>query len=162
MWRVTYSVSPRTPEGGQAGKGDKPLPLHIPSYCWLPQRGGMWRVIYLVSPRTPEGGQAEKGDKPSSLHILRSRDAHTQLSLATSDRENVASRLFGKPPNPRRGTSWKRRQTSSFTHTLLSRYTYPAVAGYLQKGNCSDQRRVIRCLRETRRRGTIETQGELW
>jgi len=30
---------------------------------------------------------------------------HTQLSLATSERGNVASRLFGKPPNPRRGTS---------------------------------------------------------
>ncbi|WP_448825649.1 phosphinothricin acetyltransferase [Capnocytophaga ochracea] len=29
MWRVVYSVSPRTPEGGQAGKDDKPLPLHI-------------------------------------------------------------------------------------------------------------------------------------
>ena len=29
MWRVIYSVSPRTPEGGQAGKGDKPPPLHI-------------------------------------------------------------------------------------------------------------------------------------
>ncbi|MFC2354082.1 MAG: phosphinothricin acetyltransferase [Capnocytophaga ochracea] len=26
MWRVIYSVSPRTPEGGQAGKGDKPPP----------------------------------------------------------------------------------------------------------------------------------------
>ncbi|WP_254425482.1 phosphinothricin acetyltransferase [Capnocytophaga sp. oral taxon 864] len=24
-----YSVSPRTPEGGQAGKGDKPPPSHI-------------------------------------------------------------------------------------------------------------------------------------
>ena len=47
----------------------KPPPLHIPSYCWLPQRGGMWRVIYSVSPRTPEGGQAEKGDKPLPLHI---------------------------------------------------------------------------------------------
>ena len=28
MWRVIYSVSPRTPEGGQAGKGDKPPPLY--------------------------------------------------------------------------------------------------------------------------------------
>ncbi|WP_289012765.1 phosphinothricin acetyltransferase, partial [uncultured Capnocytophaga sp.] len=36
-----------------------------------------------VSPRTPEGGQAGKGDKPPPLHILRSRGAHTQLSLAT-------------------------------------------------------------------------------
>ena len=29
MWRVIYWVSPRTPEGGQAGKGDKPPPLYI-------------------------------------------------------------------------------------------------------------------------------------
>ncbi|MEB3016387.1 phosphinothricin acetyltransferase [Capnocytophaga ochracea] len=29
MWRVIYSVNPRTPEGGQAGKGDKPPSLHI-------------------------------------------------------------------------------------------------------------------------------------
>ncbi|WP_410500919.1 phosphinothricin acetyltransferase [Capnocytophaga ochracea] len=29
MWRVIYSVSPRTPEGGQAGKGDRPPSLHI-------------------------------------------------------------------------------------------------------------------------------------
>ncbi|UZD42140.1 phosphinothricin acetyltransferase [Capnocytophaga ochracea] len=39
--------------------------------------------MYSVSPRTPEGGQAGKGNKPPLLHILRSRDAHTQLSLAT-------------------------------------------------------------------------------
>ena len=38
--------------------------------------------------------------------------SHTQLLLAISMRGNVASYLFGKPPNPRRGTSWKRRQTS--------------------------------------------------
>ncbi|EJF45464.1 hypothetical protein [Capnocytophaga ochracea] len=43
----------------------------------------MWQVIYSVSPRTPEGGQAGKGDKPPPLHILRSRGAHTQLSLGT-------------------------------------------------------------------------------
>ncbi|WP_258868739.1 phosphinothricin acetyltransferase [Capnocytophaga ochracea] len=49
----------------------------------------MWRVIYLVSPRTPEGGQAGKGDKPSSYHILRSRGAHTQLLLATSERAGL-------------------------------------------------------------------------
>ena len=47
----------------------------------------MWQVIYSVSPRTPEGGQAEKGDKPPPLHILRSREAHTQLSLATFEGE---------------------------------------------------------------------------
>ena len=43
----------------------------------------MWQVIYSVSRRTPEGGLAGKGDKPPPLHILRSRGAHTQLSLAT-------------------------------------------------------------------------------
>ena len=32
MWRVIYSVSPRTPEGGQARKGDKLPPLHILRY----------------------------------------------------------------------------------------------------------------------------------
>ena len=95
----------------------------------------MWRIIYSVSPRTPEGGQAGKEDKPHPLHILRFCGAHTQLSQATSMRGNVASYLFGKPPNPRRGTSWKRRQTSPFTHTPLLRCTYPAVAGYLQRGN---------------------------
>nr|WP_314785010.1 phosphinothricin acetyltransferase [uncultured Capnocytophaga sp.] len=47
----------------------------------------MWQVIYSVSPRTPEGGLAGKGDKPPPLHILRSRGAHTQLSLATSKGE---------------------------------------------------------------------------
>jgi len=52
----------------------------------------------------------------------------------------VASHLFGKPPNPRRGTSWKRKQTSPFTHTPLSRYTYPAVAGYLQRGSVATGR----------------------
>ncbi|WP_111973368.1 phosphinothricin acetyltransferase [Capnocytophaga ochracea] len=29
MWRVIYWVSPRTPEGGQAEKADKPPSLHI-------------------------------------------------------------------------------------------------------------------------------------
>ena len=38
MWRVIYSVSPRTPEGGQAGKGDKLPFLHIPSCRWLPSK----------------------------------------------------------------------------------------------------------------------------
>ena len=33
MWRVIYLVSPRTPEGGQAGKGDKHLSLHILCSC---------------------------------------------------------------------------------------------------------------------------------
>ena len=45
MWRIIYSVSPRTPEGGQAEKGDKPPLLHIlrsrgviPSSRWLPSK----------------------------------------------------------------------------------------------------------------------------
>ena len=52
-----------------------------------------------------------------------------------SERGNVTSYLFGKPPNPRRWTSWKRRQTSPLSHTPLSWGTYPAVAGYLQRAN---------------------------
>ena len=68
------------------------LAVHIPSYCWLPRRGGMWRIIYWVSPRTPEGGQAGKEDKHFSLHILCSRGAHTQPSLATSMRGNVMTK----------------------------------------------------------------------
>ena len=47
MWRVVYLVSPRTSEGGQAGKGGKPPSLHIlcsrGAQAQLPQRGGMWR-----------------------------------------------------------------------------------------------------------------------
>ena len=80
----------------------------------------------------------ENQNKPPPSHILRSRGAHTQLSLATSERGNVVSHLLGKPPNPRRGTSWKRRQTSLFTHTPLSRGTYPAIVGYLQRRGISD------------------------
>ncbi|MFC2443097.1 MAG: phosphinothricin acetyltransferase [Capnocytophaga ochracea] len=37
MWRIVYSVSPRTPEGGQAGKDDKPPPIHILRSRGLPQ-----------------------------------------------------------------------------------------------------------------------------
>jgi len=54
----------------------------------------------------------ENQKEPPPSHILRSRGAHTQLLLATFKRETVASYLFGKPSNPRRGTSWKRWQTS--------------------------------------------------
>ena len=57
------------------------------------EKGGMWRVFYSVSPRTPEGGQAGKGDKPPPLYILRSRGAHTQLLLATSERGNVVTEM---------------------------------------------------------------------
>nr|WP_034575759.1 hypothetical protein [Capnocytophaga sp. oral taxon 412] len=32
MWRKIKRNLPRTPEGGQAGKGDKPPPLHILRY----------------------------------------------------------------------------------------------------------------------------------
>ena len=32
MWQVIYSISPRTPEWGQARKGDKLPPLHILRY----------------------------------------------------------------------------------------------------------------------------------
>jgi len=60
--------------------------------------------------------------------------SHTPLSRTSVQRGNVASHLLGKPPNPRRGTSWKRRQTSSLIHISLSRCTYPAIAGYLKEG----------------------------
>ena len=50
------------------------------------------------------------------------------MLLATFKRETVASYLFGKPPNPRRGTSWKRRQTSPL-------YTYFAITGFLSEGS---------------------------
>ena len=50
MWRIIYSVSPRTPEGGQAGKGDKHLSLHILCSCEAHTqlslatfKGGIWR-----------------------------------------------------------------------------------------------------------------------
>ena len=59
MWQVIYSVSPRTPEGGQAGKGDKPPPSHIPSYCWLPSKGecsdGKKRGVAITRGRQDEG-----------------------------------------------------------------------------------------------------------
>ena len=82
----------------------------------------------------------ENQKKPPPSHILRFRGAQTELLLATSERGNVASRLFGQPPNPRRGTSWKRRQTSSLIHTSLSRGTYLAIAGYLQRRGISDEK----------------------
>ena len=66
--------------------------------------------------------------------------SHIQLLLAILKGGNVASYLFGKPPNPRRGTSWKRRQTSAFTHTPLSQCTYPAIAGYFGEGEGSDRK----------------------
>ncbi|WP_255495800.1 phosphinothricin acetyltransferase [Capnocytophaga sp. oral taxon 903] len=45
-------VSPRTPEGGQAGKGDKPPPLHIPSF-----RGAYTQLLLATSER----GNVAKG-----------------------------------------------------------------------------------------------------
>ncbi|UZD40225.1 phosphinothricin acetyltransferase [Capnocytophaga ochracea] len=46
MWRVFYSVSPRIPEGGQAGKGDKPHPYHI-----LRSRGVHTQLLLATSKR---------------------------------------------------------------------------------------------------------------
>ena len=46
MWRVIYSISPRTPEGGQAGKGDKPHPYHI-----LHSRGVHTQLLLATSKR---------------------------------------------------------------------------------------------------------------
>ena len=66
--------------------------------------------------------------------------SHTPLSRTSVQRGNVVSYLLGKPPNPRRGTSWKRRQTSAFTHTPLSRGIYPAIAGYFGEEEGSDRK----------------------
>ena len=52
MWRVVYSVSPRTPEGGQAGKGGKPPSLHI-----LCSRGAQTELLLATS----EGGECGEG-----------------------------------------------------------------------------------------------------
>ncbi len=82
-------------------------------------RGERKRILTRPSPKERGSVATEKIMKPPPSHKLRSRGAHTQLLLATSGRGNVAGHLFGKPPNPRRGTSWKRRQTSSFTYTQL-------------------------------------------
>ena len=41
LWRVIYSVSPRTPEGGQAGKGDKPPLLTCSALADFLQRGNV-------------------------------------------------------------------------------------------------------------------------
>ena len=46
MWRVIYLVSPRTPEGGQAGKGDKLPSLHI-----LRSRGAHTQLLLDTSMR---------------------------------------------------------------------------------------------------------------
>nr|WP_314784392.1 phosphinothricin acetyltransferase [uncultured Capnocytophaga sp.] len=54
MWRVIYSVSPRTPEGGQAGKRDKPPPLHI-----LCSRGTHTQLLLAIFKR---GIVATKGE----------------------------------------------------------------------------------------------------
>ena len=58
------------------------------------------------------------------------------------------------------GECWdgKAEETSPFSHTPLSQDTYPAVAGYLQRGNvgtekgeCGDQRGVVKGFEEVGR-----------
>jgi len=58
MWRVIYSVSPRTPEGGQAGKGDKPPPSHILRY-----RGAHTQLSLGTSMRGNVMTEKEKNDE---------------------------------------------------------------------------------------------------
>ncbi|EKY14052.1 hypothetical protein [Capnocytophaga sp. oral taxon 324] len=41
MWRIIYWVSPRTPEGGQAGKGDKLPPFTHTSLSLATFKGGI-------------------------------------------------------------------------------------------------------------------------
>ena len=84
------------------------------------------------------GFRGERKGNPHPVPLPRiggmyGRKIKRNLLLAHSMRGNVTSHLFGKPPNLRRGTSCKRRQTSAFTHTLLSWGTYPAIAGYFQR-----------------------------
>ena len=59
MWRVIYSVSPRTPEGGQAEKGDKLPSLHI-----LRSRGAHTQLLLDTSKRgnvVTEKGRNDEG-----------------------------------------------------------------------------------------------------
>ena len=58
MWRVTYLVSPRTPEGGQAGKGDKPPPLHILRY-----RGAYIQLLLATSKRESVATGKQRNDE---------------------------------------------------------------------------------------------------
>ena len=112
----------------------------------LPRRGGMWRrkgegiirELANLEMRKWGGVVTESRKKHPSLHILRSHSAHTQLLLATSKRGNVASLLFGKPPNPRRGTSWKKViNLTPITYYVLARHI-PSCCWLPQRGNCSD------------------------
>ena len=101
--------------------------------------------------------EGECGDRKGEGNVVKiSSYTHTSLSRTYSERGNVATLLFSKPPNPRRGTSWKSWQTSPFTHIQLSlatfkgemwwrgseRYlpflTYSALADFLNEGECSD------------------------
>ena len=59
MWRVIYLASPRTPEGGQAGKGDKLPSLHI-----LRSRGAHTQLLLDTSKRgnvVTEKGSSDEG-----------------------------------------------------------------------------------------------------
>ena len=68
MWRIIYWVSPRTPEGGQAGKGDKLLSLHIHSCRWLSSKEKCGNQREAIG----GGGEAQKGrtkDKESYINF---------------------------------------------------------------------------------------------
>jgi len=59
LWRVIYSVSPRTPEGGQAGKSDEPSSYHI-----LRSRGTHTPLLLATSERekvVTEKGRNDEG-----------------------------------------------------------------------------------------------------
>ena len=55
MWRVIYSVSPRTPEWGQARKGDKLPPLHILRY-----RGAHTQLSLAIFEGECDDGEGKK------------------------------------------------------------------------------------------------------
>ena len=58
MWRVIYWVSPRTPEGGQAGKGDKLPPLYT-----LCSRGAHTQLLLATSKRGNVVTEKERNDE---------------------------------------------------------------------------------------------------
>ena len=68
-------------------------------------RGERKRILTPSLSQGEEECGGGKAEEPPPSHILHSRETHTQLSLATFKGGTVTSLLFGKPPNPRRGTS---------------------------------------------------------
>ncbi|WP_319951855.1 phosphinothricin acetyltransferase [Capnocytophaga ochracea] len=60
-----YSVSPRTPEGGQAGKSDKP-----PSYHILRSRGVHTQLLLATSMRGKVGTEKGRNDEGRLTKVM--------------------------------------------------------------------------------------------